>query len=199
MLQTVHVFETYKIRQFVAHLVTVPTSHTKFKNFVASDLRNKRITDTNSTISHNYHCQYHHTRTTDLSQINCTNIQYLILNISWDDGTVYRGLQYPQFGDFSISQIRWRQQGLPKIQQYTNLWRGSKSCKSPNTNIQTIITITSNITSLSQYHQHTVATITTTTIATTLPHDMGNFSLRFDIVQKRGSFARNQALPICFH
>jgi len=38
MLRTaVHVIETYEVGQFVAHLVTAPTSHTKFKNFVARD------------------------------------------------------------------------------------------------------------------------------------------------------------------
>jgi len=117
------------------------------------------------------------------------NSRYLILNLSWDDGTVYRELQNQRFDDFSVSYIRWRQQGFPKIQQYTHLWRGSKRRKSPNTNIKSTITIVSIITSLSQYHQHTVATNTTTTIATTLPHDMGYFALRFDIVQKTGSFA----------
>jgi len=156
------------------------------------------ITDNNSTTSHNYHSHYHHRRTTDLSQINCTNRRYLILNLSWDDGTVYRGLQNRRFGDFRISHIRWRQQGFPKIQQYTHFWRESKSCKSPNTNTQTIITFISIITSLSQYHPHTVATNTTTTIATKLSHDMGYFALLFDIVQKTDSFARNQILPICY-
>jgi hypothetical protein len=54
MLQTaVRVIETRKIGQFVAHLVTAPTSHTKAKNFVARDSCNKRITDTNITTSHN--------------------------------------------------------------------------------------------------------------------------------------------------
>lgn len=65
MLQTaVRVIEKYKIRQFIAHLVTAPTLHTKFKNFVARDSCNKRITDTNSTTTHNCHRHYHHTRTT---------------------------------------------------------------------------------------------------------------------------------------